>query len=301
MKEYSNSGWNMIGELYGYEISRENLYDLFILPSDKVYDALDKTKLVYRADSRDPEIKRFYLVMQQQNGSLLVAEVYDSMGPIRTRWLFALKKLKGNGDESVNELPDNKKDIAGFAGEKLSVRQEIMLPDFIYDGNDPLDKLVYATETEKYSRPQEGFTVVAPKIHGSYEEDGYLKVFVTTYFATYKLYDNVLDIMTAGVVPSAITFKKDGSGSYIPEKHEQSGDGADWEPSIRKFCTMPVSGKEIPGLADEIIHHYGNHDDIRNLHYENLSRHLKAKGIYNAVLYNSRGEVEFIMSGKKTE
>lgn len=45
----------------------------------------------------------------------------------------------------------------------LSIRQEVKLPDFEYDGNDPIEKLVYATEIEKNSQPQRGFTIVAPK------------------------------------------------------------------------------------------------------------------------------------------
>jgi len=178
----------------------------------------------------------------------------------------------------------------------LSIRQEVKLPDFEYDGSDPIEKLVYATEIEKYSQPQRGFTIVAPKIFGSYEEGGLLKVFVTTFSATYKLYGNVLDEVGGSVVPSAITYKKDNRGNYVLEKYEQAKDGADWQPSIRKFCTMPVSEKEIPGLADKIIDHYGNRDDIRTLQRENLFKHLKANGIKDATLFNSRGEIEFSMS-----
>jgi hypothetical protein len=178
----------------------------------------------------------------------------------------------------------------------LSIRQEVKLPDFEYDGSDPIEKLVYATEIEKNSQPQRGFTIVAPKIFGSYEEDELLKVFVTTFSATYKLYGNVLDEVGGSVVPSAITYKKDNSGNYVLEKYEQAKDGADWQPSIKKFCTMPVSEKEIPGLADKIIDHYGNRDDIRTLHWENLFKHLKANGIKDATLFNSRGEIEFSMS-----
>ena len=161
----------------------------------------------------------------------------------------------------------------------LSIRQDIKLPDFEYDGNDLVEKLVYDTEIKKNSKPEEGFTIVAPKIFGSYEEKGLLKVFVTTFSATYKLYDNVLHMVSGSVVPSAITFKKDDSGNYVLEKYEQAKDGADWQPSIKKFCRMPVSGKEIPGLADKIIYHYGNRDDLRTLHRENLLKHLKENGI----------------------
>jgi hypothetical protein len=180
--------------------------------------------------------------------------------------------------------------------ELLSIRQEVKLPDFEYDGSDPIEKLVYATEIKKNSQPQRGFTIVAPKIFGSYEEDGLLKVFVTTFSATYKLYGNVLDEVGGSVVPSAITYKKDKSGNYVLDKYEQAKDGADWLPSIKKFCTMPVSGKGIPGLADKIIDHYGNYDDIRTLRWDNLFKHLKANGIKEAILFNSRGEIEFSMS-----
>jgi len=178
----------------------------------------------------------------------------------------------------------------------LSVRQETELPDFEYDGDDPVEKLVYDTEISMNSRPQYGFTIVAPKIFGSYEEDGLLKVFVTTYSARYKLYDNVLEQEGGSIVPAAITFKKGDDGSYVLEKYEQAKDGAYWGPSIREFCTMPSSGKKIRGLADKIIKHYTNRDDIDALQWENLYKHLKAHNIEDATLYDVYGEVEFSMS-----
>lgn len=180
--------------------------------------------------------------------------------------------------------------------EALSIRLEVKLPDFKYDGNDPIEKLVYATEIEMHSQPQRGFTIVAPKIFGSFEEEGKLKVFVTTFNATYRLYGNVLEMESGSVVPAAITFKKDNNGNYVLEKYEQARDGADWLPSIKKFCTMPVSGKTIPGLAEKIVEHYGNDEDIHSLHYENLFKHLKANGIKEAILYNPSGEIEFSMT-----
>jgi len=83
---------------------------------------------------------------------------------------------------------------------------------------------------------------------------------------------------------------------YKLEKYKQAKDGAYWQSSIRGFCTMPVSGKKIPELADKIFDHYGNYDDIRNLQRENLFKHLKVNGITDATLYNYRGEIEFSMS-----
>jgi len=79
----------------------------------------------------------------------------------------------------------------------------------------------------------------------------------------------------------------------VLDNYEQARDGSEFTPSIRKFCTMPVSGQEIPGLADKILKHYGDYEDIRNLQRENLRKHLKGNNITDATLTNSRGEVEF--------
>lgn len=179
----------------------------------------------------------------------------------------------------------------------LSIRQEIILPNYEYDGNDPIEKLVYDTEIEKSSDYKRGgFVVVAPKIFGSYEEEDYLKVFATTFHARFKLYGNVLSSEGGGIIPVAITYRKDGSGAYILEKYEQARDGSEFSPSIKKYCTMPVSGKEIQGLADEILKHYTDYKDIRILMYGNLFKHLKKNDIKDASLFNSQGEIEFQMN-----
>lgn len=183
----------------------------------------------------------------------------------------------------------------------LDIREETRLPDFQYDGKDAIEKLVYATEIQYYSAPHQGFTIVAPKIFGSYEEGQLLRVFVTTYSARYRLYDNVLDQIGGGVIPAAITYKKDKNGNYLVLNYEQAQDGAHWAPSLREFCRMPVSGQEIPGLADTIIRHYSNYDDLRQLHFDNLYRHLSAHGIKEAALTNPQGEILFSMSSPPRE
>ncbi|HZK56758.1 MAG TPA: DUF5301 domain-containing protein [Clostridia bacterium] len=182
----------------------------------------------------------------------------------------------------------------------LSIRREIRLPHFEYDGQDPIEKLVYDMEVEKNSDPERGgFMVVAPKIFGSYEEENLLKVFVTTYSGRYKLFGNILSQEGGSIIPAAITYRKDDNGRYIPEKYEQARDGSEFGPSIREYCTMPVSGKKIKGLSDKILGHYADYDDIRILLYDNLFKHLKKNGIKDATLTNSRGEVEFSMSNPK--
>ncbi|MGF7144852.1 beta-lactamase regulating signal transducer with metallopeptidase domain [Anaerotaenia torta] len=162
----------------------------------------------------------------------------------------------------------------------LSIRQEIILPNYQYDGQDSVEKLVYAAEIEKNSDSERGgFMVVAPRIFGSYEEGDRLKVFVTTYHVRYKLFGNVLSEEGGSIIPAAITYVKDDSGSYILEEYQQAGDGSEFGPSIRKYCTMPVSGEEIKGLANKILEGYSDFGDIQALLQDNLRKHLKKHGI----------------------
>ena len=169
--------------------------------------------------------------------------------------------------------------------DSLSIRKEIVLSDFSYDGNDPVEKLVYATETEK-NRSDRGFTVVAPKIFASYEEGELLKVFVTTYSQTYKLYGSELSEEGSSVIPSAITYRKDQNGNYALVSYEQAKDGSYFAPSIRAFCKMPVSGKTILGLADKILAHEGNYEDLGMLLRENLLKHLRKNSQVNVTINN---------------
>jgi hypothetical protein len=177
--------------------------------------------------------------------------------------------------------------------EALSIRRDKNLPDYSYDGLDIIEGLVYFTEVERSSQANRGFTVAAPKIFASYEEEDYLKVFTTTYSTTYKLYDNILEEVSGSVVPAAITYKKEKSKGFVLVDYEQAMDGSDFASSIHEFCKMPVSGEEIKGLADEILEHYGNYDDLFELQRENLLEHLKKNGIKDATLYNHNGEIEF--------
>ncbi len=60
------------------------------------------------------------------------------------------------------------------------------------------------------------------------------------------------------------------------EEYLESLDGAYWESSIQDFCTMPVSGKGIAGLAQKIVDDYGSNEERSELLIKNLKEHLKA-------------------------
>jgi beta-lactamase regulating signal transducer with metallopeptidase domain len=158
---------------------------------------------------------------------------------------------------------------------KLSIRQKVELPDLSYDGDDLIQKLVYSTEIEKNKSDRGSFTIVAPHIFGSYEEGNKLKVFATTFSKHYILYDKTLSDEGGSIIPVAITYVKNSDGNYVLEKYEQARDGSEFAKSIREFCIMPLTGKKISNLADKMLKHYGNYNDIINLERENLIQHLK--------------------------
>lgn len=176
---------------------------------------------------------------------------------------------------------------------KLKIKKEIRLPDFSYSGNDPIEKLVYKTEMEKNQniKNDRTFLVVAPHIHGIYEEGNKLKVFVTTYASTYQLFDKTVNEQSGGITPVAITYIKNEDGSYKLEKYELTKDGTELTPSIKEFCSMPVSGKKISGLSDKIIKYYGDYKDILKLNEDNLAKHLKENGQTGISLQKVSGEL----------
>ncbi len=160
---------------------------------------------------------------------------------------------------------------------KLQIVEKDVMPYFSYDGTDTIEKLVYKTEIEKNQniRNDLTFLIVAPHIHGTYEEGNKLKVFVTTFASTYQFYGKTLCDQCGSIVPTAITYVKNTDGSYKLDKYEQAQDGDECGPSIKKFCTMPVSGKKIKGLSDKILKYDSDNKDIIKLQRDNLIKHLK--------------------------
>lgn len=168
---------------------------------------------------------------------------------------------------------------------QLDIKQRVDLPDFVYRGNDPIEKLVYETEVQKHKDSRGGFTILASHIFGSYKEGNKLKVFVTTHSSHYVLYDKTLSNEGGSIIPAAITYIKNPDGSYRLEKYEQAKDGSYFGSSIKEYCVMPLSGKKINGLSEKILNHYRDYKDILEQERENLIEHLKVNNQYGVFLY----------------
>lgn len=181
----------------------------------------------------------------------------------------------------------NEKDINTTPGEwyrYLYIQPQTALPDFTYQGDDKILKLVYETETKMHPNQKPGFTIVSPHLFGYYEEGDALKVFATTLFHYYILNGEKLMDMGGGVTPSAMTFRKEKDGSYTLTEYEQAADGSYFKSSIEAYCVLPLSGKKIPGLAKEIMDHYSNYSDLISLSEANLKAYQKEFGLENVTI-----------------
>ncbi|PHV69363.1 antirepressor regulating drug resistance protein [Sporanaerobium hydrogeniformans] len=195
------------------------------------------------------------------------------------------KYLLGERDNVPNEM------IPQEWFSKLKPREEVRLPNFVYKGEHPKLKLVYEAAMEKYSREDGSFTIVAPYIYGEYEEKNKLKLIVVVYAENYRLYDKVLASVGGSIIPAAITYTKNGDGTYTLEEYKEAMDGGLFRSSIEEFCTMPVSQKPIKGLADLVMNsHSDNVNELKKIQKENLIQHLQANKQYG-IMYHSQDDI----------
>lgn len=178
--------------------------------------------------------------------------------------------------------------------DRMRIYRITTLPDFAYDGTDPIEKLVYDTLIKEYGNNKTGFTIVAPRIFGSYDEGNYRKIITTSFIASFKISESKVTMNSASVLPIALTYQKDSNGKYVLVKKEVSEDGSHFAPSIKNFCKLPVSNKEIKGLSNKILNHYGKYQDIIDLLTENLKHHLKKYNLSGISYYDSDGSVIFM-------
>lgn len=173
---------------------------------------------------------------------------------------------------------------------KLSPYKEINLTDFKANVSDPIEQLVYDAAVKKYSKAGNGFTIIAPTIFGSYEEENKLKIFVTVFSNRYKLYNKTLSEVGGSVIPAAITYIKGADGKYTLQEYKECMDGSYFGKSIEDFCTMPVSGNVIKGLYSKIMNDYGSNKNRSTLLRKNLIDHLKANNQKDVILNSLNNE-----------
>ena len=160
-------------------------------------------------------------------------------------------------------------------GELEKYGNEICLPDYTYEGEDKLLKLLYETEKSRKEGETQGFTLWAVHSYGAYEENNQCKLLAVVYTGQYRLFGEQPEKIGGSVIPVSLTCELQADGSYKLLDYQTAADGSSFKPSIEALCTMPKSGAPIPGLAEEILAEYGNDQSLTRTIKENLREHLK--------------------------
>lgn len=142
--------------------------------------------------------------------------------------------------------------------------------------NELVDNTVLEKNNESVKeKNKDSFFIIATKVHDFYYEENFLKVFTTTSTEHYKIDGNTAVFVKGEITNSAITYEKDSEKGYILSKYQKSKDGVDLIPSIKKYCTLPVSGKEIEGLAPKITNYLSNSDELIEIQKSKLVKYIR--------------------------
>jgi beta-lactamase regulating signal transducer with metallopeptidase domain len=166
----------------------------------------------------------------------------------------------------------------------LRIVPATILPDYTYEGENPILKLVYESEIQTNTNKKLGFLILAPYIWDYYTEGTRIKVFATISYSYYNFYGSNLSVNYSKIIPVAITYRKNFDGNYYMETYSVAEDGSNFNTSISDFCTTPESNKDIPGLADKIINNYSNNTELQELMETNLKKHLKKYGFEDVII-----------------
>ena len=153
---------------------------------------------------------------------------------------------------------------------------EIALPAYQYAGKDPIERLVY--ETLAKEETAQGFPIYAVQVIDHYTEDDQLKVFAIYYVGEYRLSGQEVREESGALLPVALTYQQTAEGVYTLVQRQTAQDGSYFAPSIESYCTLPVSGKTIPGLSKRILSAYQDHEPLLALVREHLTEHLQKYG-----------------------
>ena len=199
----------------------------------------------------------------------------------------------GKNGQSKAARPDSADGKQG-QGDTIPKGSETILPDYVYDGTDPEERLVCVADAQWMAKgTRQGFSVTAVKILGSYQQGSKLKLFARVENSEYSLCGSRLSDLGGSNMPAAVTFTLGTNGTYQMEKYEVPQDGTFYAPSIRKFCTQPVTGEVIEGLAEKVIASDSDSEALTRLQYQHLANHLHRHGISDAVLLDPYNKVAF--------
>lgn len=169
------------------------------------------------------------------------------------------------------------------------------MPDFSYEGTKEELSLLYRTEVERkvfermlssqYHPKEDTFLVPAIKFFKKIEKEDNIKLFATIYNSEYKIDGKRVSEESGSVIPVCVTYSKEQE-EYVVKEYQMAADGGNFAISIREF-SVDFEGNEIPGLAEDILNHYQEYDDLIQLQRQNLVSLLEANKKQGMVLVHS--------------
>lgn len=178
-------------------------------------------------------------------------------GILPDRWhgrrrVASLRRERSTAKRRIHRFLRHGKQLCRGCLSRSAGQNETALPDCAYEGSCAEDELLGKAFLQ-FEGSHKGFSVMADKMLGRYEQGDKLKLFARVFESEYKLYGSTLIHEGGSFMPIAVTFTKSADGTYQLEKYEIPKDGSFYASSIREMCTQPVTGEEIAGLADKML------------------------------------------------
>lgn len=188
----------------------------------------------------------------------------------------------GSNSGTVSESATGSRST-GSAFNKTALNRR--LPAFVYDGKDPVEKMLYDAEVKQHPIDKDGyFVIVSSKIIYTSQEQNFLKIFAISDGQGYKIYsDNTVYKDSGWNFPIAVTCQKQPDGKYAMKKYEMPKDGGGYSDSVRAFCKTPVAGTEIKGLSERMMQKFSLSGNLDS----NLRTYLKKNKLKNVKIMKS--------------
>ncbi len=277
---------------------------------EKARDIIDKGLEVVMSSPKSSSIPMEYVKEHQDDFEYMLKYMGDGGLDYILRE-FELKKATGLRGELLailaNEYVDEKVDewdsaIEWYQKYIKKVESEIKLPDYEYEADKEEDfaylkEELYKFDLDEYKDDRAGFTIDIFYVVGTVENEDLTKVFAVRRRNKYRLYGEVLELVSGGNYPMAITIKSKVDGDELI-RVEHALDGGLFADSIRDMCKDPLTNERLDktvvrDISKKMMYNDEVADYFKIKEEETLRKHLIKNGVKKAVLYSPFDEVWF--------
>ncbi|QUI22837.1 M56 family metallopeptidase [Vallitalea pronyensis] len=217
-------------------------------------------------------------------GDYTIHEKGKELYIVPTGRIGSIKSITAMGSSVINEGKIMEYD---FDSRNIINKPNTVLPPFEKQTNDKIERLTYQAALANIKwHNEKDICIIAPKIFGSFEVDGQLKIFATIYGVTYSLEEDVLMENGGWNIPTAMIYKLNADGTYTLEDYILAKDGSYYSPSIKEF-TAPHDD-----IAKEMIDTQDYIDEQQQLMMDNVKAYVEGNKHLNIrYVKDNRGKI----------